>query len=64
MSFDINVDPFKPLRGSSYFPLPKKLALKHAIINVQNKEDNECFKWAVTSAVYQRENNGERMNAG
>ena len=27
VSFDINVDPFKPLRGSSYFPLPKKLAL-------------------------------------
>ena len=53
-SFDINVDPFNPIGGSSYFPLPAKLASKGAIINVQNKKDNECFKWAVTSAVYQR----------
>ena len=61
-SFDINVDPFKPLRGTSYFPLPNKLAVKKAIINVQNKEDNKCFKWAVTSAVFPREKNNQRLN--
>ena len=62
-SFDINVDPFKPLRGSSYFPLPPKLAAKHAIINVKNMRDNECFKWAVTSAVYQRKKDPQRLNS-
>ena len=62
VSFDVNVDPYKPLRGSSYFPLPAKLAAKKAIINVQNKKDNECFKWAVTSAVYPREKNPQRLN--
>ena len=62
-SFDINVDPFKPLRGSSYFPLPAKLAAKKAIINVKNMKDNECFKWAVTSAVYQRKVHPERLNS-
>ena len=62
-SFDINVDPFKPLRGTSYFPLPKKLAAKKAIINVKNEQDNECFKWAVTSAVYQRKVHPERLNS-
>ena len=36
--FDINVDPFKPLRGSSYFPLPSKLAAKKAIINVYQRK--------------------------
>ena len=61
-SFDINVDPFKPLRGSSYFPLPPKLAAKKAIINVQNKKDNECFKWAVTSAVFQRKAHPKCLN--
>ena len=61
-SFDMHVDPFKPLGGSSYFPLPKKLAAKKAIINVKNEKGNECFKWAVTSAVYPREKNGERLN--
>ena len=63
VSFDINVDPYKPLGGSSYFPLPAKLAAKKAIINVQNKKDNECFKWAVTSAVYPREKNPQRLNS-
>ena len=62
VSFDVNVDPYKLLRGSSYFPLPAKLAAKKAIINVQNKKDNECFKWAVTSAVYPREKNPQRLN--
>ena len=61
-SFDISVDPFKPLRGSSYFTLPKKLAVKKAIINVKNLKDNECFKWAVTSAVFPREKNKQRLN--
>ena len=61
-SFDINVDPFNPMRAGSYFPLPKKLAIKKAIINVKN-EDNECFKWAVTSAVFQRKKNGHRLDA-
>ena len=45
-SLDINIDPFNPMRAGSYFPLPYKLDIKKAIINVQN-EDNECFKWAV-----------------
>ena len=44
----VNVARFQPLRGGTY--LPKKLANKKAIINVQNK-DNECLKWAVRSAM-------------
>ena len=31
-----------PLRGETWIPLPKKLANKKAIINMQNK-DNKCF---------------------
>ena len=33
---------YKPLRGETYIPLPKQLADKKAIINMQNK-DNKCF---------------------
>ena len=62
VSFDISVDPFIPMRAGSLFPLPKKLVIKKAIINVQNN-DNECFKWAVTSAVFQRKKNGHRLDA-
>ena len=63
VSFDINVDPYRPLRGSSYLPLPKKLAAKRAIINVKNERDNDCFKWAVTSAVFPRKKDPQRLNS-
>ncbi|EDO29594.1 predicted protein [Nematostella vectensis] len=60
--FDINIDPFEPLSGSSYIRLPSKLASKKAIINVKNEDDHECFKWAVTSAVYPREKDPQRQD--
>ena len=34
-SFDINIDPFEPLSGSSYICRPKKLEDKKAVINVK-----------------------------
>ena len=51
MYLDINVNQHDPLKGNSYLPLPIFLRLKNAIINVKNN-DNECFKWAITSAVF------------
>ena len=32
----------KPLKGSQYFELPKKIAKTHCILNIQNKDD-KCF---------------------
>ena len=58
---DININPFNPLSASSYIKLPGKLYEKKAIINVKNENDNECFKWAVTSAVFPKEKNAERL---
>ena len=43
---DINTVVYKPLKGSSYIPLPGNLANKKAIINLKNTDD-ECFKWCV-----------------
>jgi len=60
--FDINIDPFEPLSGSSYIQLPKHLASKQAIINVKNERDNECFKWAVTSAMFPKKKDPQRLN--
>ena len=59
---DININPYNPLSASSYIELPGKLAEKKAIINVKNENDNECFKWAVTSAVFPKEKNAERLS--
>ena len=33
---------YNPLRGETWIPLPKELAVKTAIINMKNK-DNKCF---------------------
>ena len=60
--FDIFIDSFQPLVGSSSIILPKKLAVKKAIINVKNEKDHECLKWAVTSAVYPKEKDPQRLN--
>ena len=62
VSLDISVDPYRPLRGTSYFPLPKKLGAKRAIINIKNERDNACFMWAITSAVFPRKKDPQRLN--
>ena len=60
--FDIHIDPFEPLSGSSYIELPPILELKKAIINVKNENDHECFKWAITSAAFPKEKNPQRLD--
>ena len=47
VKFDINTIVYKPLKGSSYIPLPEILAKTKAIINMKN-DDDECFKWCIT----------------
>ena len=59
---DININPYNPISTSSYIKLPKELASKKAIINVKNEKDHECFKWAVTSAVFPADEKGERLS--
>ena len=51
---------YQPLAGSSYIPTPPFLARKKAIINVRNA-DNECFRWAVLSALHPCDKHAERI---
>ena len=60
LSLDIHLTDFQPLRGSTFFPLPKKIATKKAVINMKN-DDNLCFKWSVTRALHPVEKNSERI---
>ena len=39
---EIHLGDWKPLGGSSFIPLPKKIRNKNAIINLKN-EDDQCF---------------------
>ena len=52
---------YKPLRGETYIPLPKELAVKTAIINMKN-EDNKCFLWCVLRALNPSKNNPQRLD--
>ena len=52
---------YNPLRGKSYIPLPKELANKKAIINMEN-DDNQCFLWCVLRALNPKERNPKRVD--
>ena len=44
----INISKCNPLAGSSYIKLPKELDHpRKGLINIQNTDDNECFKWCL-----------------
>ena len=51
LKLDLHAYEYDPLRASTYIPLPKELQDKHALVNIQNK-DNTCFIWSVSAAVY------------
>ena len=52
---------YESLRGETWIPLPKELANKKAIINMQNK-DNKCFLWCVLRALNPKDNHPERVD--
>lgn len=54
---------YAPFRGASYIDLPQWLKNKQVCINVQNT-DNECFKYAILSALHNKEvHTANRPNA-
>ena len=61
LSLDIHCTDFQPLRGSTFLPLPSKIASKKAVINMKNKDD-QCFKWSVVRALNPVEKNSERVS--
>ena len=52
MHLYINFDRLVLTWGSSYIELPEWLKSKKAVINPQNKDDEESFKWAVIGALH------------
>ena len=44
----ISISKYNSLAGSSYIKLPKELDHpRKGLINIQNIDDNECFKWCL-----------------
>ena len=63
MHLDIDFHQLELTRGGSHIELPDWIALKKAVINPKNK-DEECFKWAIVAALHHEEigNNPERLS--
>ena len=61
ISFDIHIVDYKPIKGSSYIPLPNFIMRKKAIINMENKDD-KCFLWCVLRYLHPREKHSTRIN--
>ena len=52
---DVNFHRLDLTRGSSYIPVPDWTANKKVVINPKNENDEECFRWAVTTALHYKE---------
>ena len=58
---DIHTVIYDPLRARSFLSLPKHIADKKAVINIQNK-DEECFKWCIARAITPSKDNPHRVD--
>ena len=61
IKLELHTTRYNPLRGETWIPLPKELANKKAIINMQNK-DNKCFLRCVLRALNPKDNHPERVD--
>lgn len=60
--FEININKFQPLSGSTFVDLPKFIKNKRACLNIRNK-DKHCFLWCVTAALYPANKHPERVSS-
>lgn len=57
----VQIFKYEPLRGSAPLALPKMLQKKRSIVNIRNADD-QCFKWAILSALHHDEVRAENRN--
>ena len=58
---DININKFKPIRGSSYIAMPAALVGINFILNIRNN-DNKCFAYSVLAAMFPEKEHKQRQN--
>ena len=61
INLEIHIVEYKPMRGSSFIPLPNFIMRKKAIINMENKDD-KCFLWCVLRDLHPVKKNASRIN--
>ena len=58
---DININKFKPIRGSSYIATPSALIGINFLLNIRNN-DNKCFAYSVLAAMFPEKEHKQRQN--
>ena len=61
VQLEIHTTEFKPMKGSSYIPLPDWIMRKKAIVSIRNKDD-KCFIWSVLRYLHPRKKNDSRLS--
>ena len=51
IKLEIQTVVYKPLRGSTYLPLPTSLALNRSLLNIQN-QDEKCFLYCLLASLH------------
>ena len=58
----ITISKYNPLAGSIYIELPKELNHpRKGLINIQNIDNNECFKWCLVRYLHPVDHNSKRI---
>ncbi|CAH2010123.1 unnamed protein product [Acanthoscelides obtectus] len=47
---EININKYNPLRAAAYWPLPKEITNKKAVLNIRNT-DEYCFAWSIVAGM-------------
>ena len=59
----VSISKYNPLAGSSYIKLPKELNYpRKGLINIQNVDDNEYFKWWLVRYLNPADHNSRRIS--
>ena len=61
VQLEIHTTEFKPIKGSSYIPLPDWIMRKKAIVSIRNKDD-KCFIWSILRYLHPRGKNDSRLS--
>ena len=60
LNLEIHTVDYKPMKRSSYIPLPDFISNKKAIKNIQNK-DQKCFLWCILRYLHPAKNHNNRL---
>ena len=52
LNIEIRLGKAKPIRASSYLALPGKIARTCSLLNIRNREDENCFLYCYTAAYH------------